>query len=154
MFSRPWFALLRRQVLIHRRSLAFCLTVAAVLLGWAAFVARPPTVSTLPTAVMSAPASPSPRPGYVRLPVRFADGEMAGLLHPGDRIQLWASDPRTQRSRQISRDAEVIEVAGAPSIGVSAGRQGRLVVIRVHVTEVERVTSFNSGGVLSYVLGQ
>lgn len=141
-------------MLIHRRSLAFCLTVAAVLLGWAAFVARPAVVSTVPTVVPSGPAKPALRPGVVRLPVRFADGEMAGLLRPGERIQLWASDPRAPRSRLVARDAEVIEVAGAPPSGGAAGRQSRLVVVGVAAAAVETVTRFNANGVLTYAMDQ
>lgn len=139
-------------MLIHRRSLAFCLTVAAVLLGWAALAARPPVVSAVSGAAPTAVSARVLKPGFVRLPVRFADGEMAGLLHPGELIELWASDPRTQRSRVIVRDAEVLEVPAPAPGSVSAGRQSRLVVVGIHVTEVETVTRFNAIGVLTYVV--
>ncbi|HZP14718.1 MAG TPA: hypothetical protein VFA96_02760 [Nocardioides sp.] len=155
MFSRPWLTLLRRQVLIHRRALAFCLTVAAVLLGWSAFVSRPPaTVAPPGVPAVTAPATVSPQPGHVRLPVRFADGEMAGLLHPGQRIQLWATDARTQRARVIARDTQVVEVVSQPPSGAAYARQSRLVVVSVRVTEVETVARFNSNGVLTFVLDQ
>ena len=154
MFSRPWLALLRRQVLIHRRALAFCLTVAAVLLGWTAFVARPPVGSPADGGVRAALATPTLRPGVVRIPVRFADGEMAGLLHPGERIQLWAIDSRASRSRVIARDAEVIEVPGPSPNSGSAGRQSRVVVLGIHAAEVEIVANFNANGVLTYTSAQ
>lgn len=153
MFSRPWLTVVRRQVLIHRRGLAFVLTVAAVLLGWAAFATRPPVVTSEPSAVPAVTAPILP-PGFVRLPVRFADGEMAVLLHPGDRIQLWATDPHTRRSRAIARDAEVLDVPGGLGSTTATGHQSRLVMVAVHVAEVEIVTSFNANGALSYAMAQ
>lgn len=155
MFSRPWFTLVRRQVLIHRRALAFCLTVAAVLLGWSAFVSRQPVPAELPGVAPPAvlPMPPS-TPGRARLPVRFADGEMAGLLHPGQRIQLWATDPRTQQTRVIARDAEVVEVVGPPSSSAAYSRQSRLVVVSVRAAETVTVARFNSNGVLTFSFDQ
>ena len=155
MFSRPWFALLRRQVLIHRRALAFCLTVAAVLLGWSAFVTRAPVIAALPAAAPPAAAPTlAPKPGHVRLPVRFADGEMAGLLHPGQHIELWAADTRTQQARVIAHDAQVVEVIGQPPSGAAYGRQSRLVVVSVRATDVVTVARFNSNAVLTFSFDQ
>lgn len=79
---------------------------------------------------------------------------MAGLLQPGERIQLWAIDSRASRSRLIARDAEVIEVPRPSPNSVSAGRQSRVVVVGIHVAEVETVTSFNANGVLTYASAQ
>jgi hypothetical protein len=149
VFSRPWLALLRRHVLIHRRLLAFILTFCAVLLGWSAFVSRPPMVST-PAAPIS--SAPTVRSGFVRMPVRFADGEMATLLHPGDRIQLWATDPRAGTSRVVARDVDVLAVPDPAASGVMATSRGRLIVVGIRVTEVNKVTISSVEGFLTYAL--
>jgi hypothetical protein len=155
VFSRPWFTWVRRQVLIHRRALAFCLTVAAVLLGWSAFVSRPPVMAALPDVAPSAAVPTlSPKPGHIRLPVRFADGEMAELLHPGQHIQLWATDPRTQQARAIARDVQVVEVIGEPSSRTAYTRESRLVVVSVRAADVVTVARFNSNAVLTFSFDQ
>lgn len=96
----------------------------------------------------------APKPGQVRLPVRFADGEMAELLHPGQHIQLWATDPRTQQARAIARDAQVVEVIGQPPSGAAYARQSRLIVVSVRAAEVVTVARFNSNGVLTFSFDQ
>ena len=155
MFSRPWFFLLRRQVLIHRRLLAFCLTAGAVLLTWQAFLARPPVIASVAAAPAAVPTAPVLPAGYVRLPVRFADGEMASLLHPGQRIQLWVTDPRAAQARVAAEQAEVIEISTTSGEnGVTNGRSSRLVVVGVPVTEVKKVTLAGVDGFLTYALAQ
>ena len=88
------------------------------------------------------------------MPVRFADGEMAALLHQGQRIQIWASDPRSQRSRLVAPDVGVIDVPGLSGNGVMAGRTSRLVVVEVRSTDVAKVTLSGANGVLTYTLDQ
>ena len=88
------------------------------------------------------------------MPVRFADGEMAALLHQGQRIQIWASDPRSQRSRLVAPDVGVIDVPGLSGNGVMTGRTSRLVVVEVRSTDVAKVTLSGANGVLTYTLDQ
>lgn len=90
----------------------------------------------------------------MRLPVRFADGEMAALLHPGLRIQLWATDARSARTRLVTSRAGVFDVPTPAGNSVTTGHAGRLVVVEVPVADVGKVAASGANGVLTYALDQ
>lgn len=99
-------------------------------------------------------------PELTAVPVRFADADMAGLLHPGDRIDLYATDPANGHTTAVATDALVLGLppasTGADSSARGAGNGvtnalgGRLVIVGVTASSVETVTSAGVGGFLTF----
>lgn len=88
----------------------------------------------------------STEPGLVAVPIRLPDAGMAGLLEPGDRIDLLAVDPSAAGPSGAARVASGVLVLAVPredarGSGVPSGLQGRLVVVGVAGELVESVTS-------------
>jgi Flp pilus assembly protein CpaB len=88
------------------------------------------------------------QPGLVALPVRLPDGAMAGLLEPGDRIDLYAVAASGDGSASSGEAGEVahgvLVLAVPPQRGESSsaapGLAGRLIVLGVPATAVAEVT--------------
>ncbi|MEP9384752.1 RcpC/CpaB family pilus assembly protein [Nocardioides cheoyonin] len=97
-------------------------------------------------------------PDLVALPVRFPDAGMAGLLHVGDRVDLYATDPATARTTPVTDDALVLALpaddsatsANVTGNGVTNALGGRLVVVGVTESSVETVTAAGVGGFLTF----
>lgn len=81
-------------------------------------------------------------PGSTALPVRLPDTAMADLLRPGDRVDLYATDPSAGGTSSVARDVLVLAVPakddGRNSVTSSLG--GRLVVVAVPPEAVADVT--------------
>ncbi len=77
-------------------------------------------------------------PGRTTMPVRLPDGDGAGLLRAGDRVDLLATDPETASSVVLTREAVVVTV---PEAGSAGELPGRLVVLAVWPGDVTRVAS-------------
>ena len=85
-------------------------------------------------------------PGQVAVPIRLPDPGMAGLLDPGDRIDLLAIDPSAdgpEGAERVAAGALVLAVPGMDQGGnaVTSGLSGRLVVVGVAEDLVDEVTN-------------
>lgn len=97
-------------------------------------------------------------PDLTAVPVRFPDAGMAGLLHVGDSVDLYVTDPASGRTSPVTDDALVLALSTtdpAPSgstsrNGVTNALGGRLVVVGVPTASVEAVTSAGVGGFLTF----
>ncbi len=84
--------------------------------------------------------------GTVAVPVRLSDAGQAALLAAGDRIDLYATDPRGGTSVALSPAALVLAVP--ESAAADGGLPGRLVVLALPEERVDEVTA---AAVASYV---
>jgi Flp pilus assembly protein CpaB len=78
-------------------------------------------------------------PGLRALPVRFPDAAAAGLLHPGEAIDLVAIDPRGRHSGVIARGVLVLAVPPVDPDARDGSLTGRLLVLGVPEPEVQLV---------------
>ncbi|WP_432476559.1 SAF domain-containing protein [Nocardioides sp. GXQ0305] len=91
-------------------------------------------------------------PELTALPVRLPDAEAAGLLEPGDRIDLVATDPQGGGARVVASDALVL-AAPAPDAGPGAAPgavPGVVVVLGVTPTAVTAVSDASVRWYLGY----
>lgn len=89
-------------------------------------------------------------PGLTAVPVRVPDAGVVGLLGPGDRIDLIATDPADGDAETVAEDVLVLAVP-APDVGASGlvggsggtpgGLGGRLVVVAVTDDTTTEVSS-------------
>lgn len=103
-------------------------------------------------------------PGLVALPVRLPDGAMAGLLEPGDRVDLYAvaatgdanagdnGNAASTGSRRVAGQVLVLAVPPPDHDGASAaaGLSGRLVVVGVPDEDVPAVTDASVRSFLTF----
>lgn len=84
-------------------------------------------------------------PGQVAIALRIPDADAVALLHPGDRVDLVASDPQQEREPERLVDgATVMTVPKASSGAAGNGLAGRLVVFAVPAAEAEHVAAVGS----------
>lgn len=103
------------------------------------------------------PALTQGHPGLTAVPVRLPDAGMAGLLHVGDTVDLYATDPTTGRTTAVTSDTLVLalphagdEATSTAGTGVTNALGGRLVLVGVPTSSVEAVTSAGVGGFLTF----
>lgn len=108
------------------------------------------------------PALTQGHPDLVAVPIRLPDAGMAALLRVGDRIRLLATDPQGSDApvavTTVAEDALVLALPAADdgtaaktsSTGVTSALGGRLVVVGVIESEVDRVTSAAVRDFLTY----
>lgn len=93
------------------------------------------------------------------VPVRFADPEMASLLHVGDAVDVYATDPATARSELATPTALVMALPSTPGATAAstpaAGEgtsvaSGRLVILGVPPESVPTLTAAGVAGVLTF----
>jgi Flp pilus assembly protein CpaB len=102
-----------------------------------------------------APALVAAYPGRVALPVRIADADVVGLLRVGDRVDLVAADPRSGTASYVAVDVPVLALPIPVEHGfASAGGTGRLVVVAVVPSDVDRVTGAAVTDLLSVVISR
>ena len=97
-------------------------------------------------------------PGLVALPVRLPDGAMAGLLEPGDRIDLYAvaaSGDAGESAGEATRVADDVLVLAVPAQkgdanSVTPGLGGRLIVVGIAADAVPRVTDASVRSFLTF----
>ncbi len=77
--------------------------------------------------------------GLRALPVRFPDAAAAGLLHPGEVIDLVAIDPRGRGAGVIARAVLVLAVPPVDPDSRDGSLTGRLLVLGVPEAEVQLV---------------
>jgi len=91
-------------------------------------------------------------PGRSAIAVRLPDAALAGLLRPGDRIDLVATDPRAgQGDRRVSRDAVVLAVPPEPDGIVQGVGEGRLVLLAVASGDAESLATAAAAGFLTVI---
>ncbi|WP_240641203.1 SAF domain-containing protein [Nocardioides ferulae] len=79
-------------------------------------------------------------PGLTALPVRLPDAGVAALLHPGDRVDLVASDPQGSGGASVVASAvPVLAVPDAEPGSAMDGLSGRLVLVGLSPEEVPAV---------------
>ena len=80
--------------------------------------------------------------GLTAVPVRLPDGAMAALLDPGERVDLYATDPSAGGTTLVARDVLVLAVPPKDTVsnGVTGTTGGRLVVVGVAPSAVGDVT--------------
>lgn len=100
------------------------------------------------------PSLTTGHPELTAVPVRFPDAAMAGLLHAGDRVDLYVTDPASGRTESVMHDALVLALPHESETpgqnAVTNGLQGRLVIVGVAADSVETVTSASVGGFLTF----
>ncbi len=69
-------------------------------------------------------------PGLTLVPVRFPDAAAAGVLRPGDRIDVVAADPRSGTAETVAVGAVVVTLL-ADAADVTQLPAGRLVLLAV-----------------------
>ncbi|MGH3350099.1 MAG: SAF domain-containing protein [Nocardioides sp.] len=103
-------------------------------------------------------------PDLVAVPVRLPDAEMAGLLHVGDTVDLYATDPATAKTSLVTTDTLILSLPQAAAksgddsltqgrtegYGVTSTSTGRLIIVGVSASSVEEVTSAGVGGFLTF----
>lgn len=78
-------------------------------------------------------------PGRVALAVRLPDAGLAGLLRPGERVDLLATDARGGGARVVASDVVVLALPPLAASG-PADEPGRPVVLEVDADDVAEVT--------------
>jgi Flp pilus assembly protein CpaB len=108
------------------------------------------------------PALTTAHPGLTALPVRLPDGAMAGLLHAGDRIDLYAVSAAgdagaaaldtSAGATRVAAGVLVLAVPPSKEVGgtAAAGLSGRLVVVGVPSTEVPQVAAASVRAFLTF----
>lgn len=86
------------------------------------------------------PALARARPDLVALPVRLPDSAMAGLLLPGQAVDVLAADPAGGASSTVTRDALVLALP-PPDGAATDGLPGRLVVLGVRPLDVAELSA-------------
>lgn len=102
-------------------------------------------------------------PDLVAVPVRMTDAEMAGLLHVGDSVDLYVTDPATRRTDLVTTDTLILSLPQSGTtdgnasprgqtqgVDAAAAPTGRLVIVGVAASSVEAVTSAGVGGYLTF----
>ena len=79
-------------------------------------------------------------PELTTLPVRFPDAGLAGLLAPGDRIDLVATDPQRGGARVVAGDVLVLAAPARASEDSAGATPGVVVVLGVPSTSVTAVS--------------
>lgn len=81
-------------------------------------------------------------PDRAAVPVRLPDAAMAALLKPGDRVDLYATDPTAGGTTSIARDVLVLAVPSGTDDrnAVTSTLGGRLVIVGVPPETVAQVT--------------
>lgn len=91
-------------------------------------------------------------PGRSAIPLRIPDAESVGLLRPGDRVDLVASDvQQPSRGPKIVRDAIVIALPPQNSASNGVASEGRLVIFAVPTEDVLEVAAAASGAFLNII---
>jgi hypothetical protein len=125
--------LLRRTVRRRRKALAIGLALtAAALAASTAHSAAPRPARAAPRGPVATVTHHAPREALVRAPVRIADAAVAGLLHPGNRVDVLAGAHVVAASVTV---VSVPEASGLSSPSVvtadGTGAGGALVVLAV-----------------------
>jgi len=89
-------------------------------------------------------------PELTALPVRIPDPAMAGLLRPGDRVDLLSTDPHSGRTAPVADGVLVLGIPPATGGDNTGGLTGRLVLVGVPTGAVTAVTSAAVGGFLTF----
>lgn len=99
--------------------------------------------SVLTDSSVVGPGLASADPGETVLPVRLPDAGMAGLLRPGDEVDLVATDPADGVSSVVATGVRVLATpsTSAPDAGAAQGTAGALVVVGVSSYEAPRIAS-------------
>lgn len=81
-------------------------------------------------------------PGLTAVPIRLPDTAMAALLEPGERIDLYATDPSAGGTTSVAREVLVLAVPPRDDArnSVTSSLGGRLVVVAVPPDAVTDVT--------------
>lgn len=77
--------------------------------------------------------------GLVVTPVRLPDASAVGLLRPGDRLDLLATDPRLGRTHTVATDVLVLALPADGEDPAAGPLGGRLVVLGIPAASVEKV---------------
>lgn len=91
-------------------------------------------------------------PGRVAIALRIPDPDAVALLHPGDQVDLVASDPQQEREpERLATGAVVLTVPRASSGSAGSGLGGRLVVFAVPAAEADHIAGAGSTLFLSII---
>lgn len=91
-------------------------------------------------------------PGRAAIAVRLPDADVATLLRPGDRVDLWSTDARNPGPAALVVDDAAVLAASEPESGglTSAGAaSGALVLLAVPNDEIATVAAATATGFLS-----
>ena len=96
------------------------------------------------------PAMTGDRTDLRAVPVRLPDAGAVALLRVGDELDLVATDPQAGSTETVARDAVVLAVPAPDDATGPAGLPGRLVVMGVAETDVERLAGAVTRAVVTF----
>jgi hypothetical protein len=149
LLTRSPLPALRRRIRRHRRPLAAALAAAGVLVALTALRAPvPATSATGPDTTVAADPT-ALRPGEASVPVLLGSSALAGVLQPGDVVDLVAASP-TGEPEIVAAGVRVLE---RPSGGSGlAPSSGGLVVVAVAADDAVDVAVTSSRDDLTVVI--
>ncbi|WP_329043260.1 RcpC/CpaB family pilus assembly protein [Streptomyces sp. NBC_01422] len=151
---------LRRALRGQRRALAAGFALASAVLA-ASGLSGERGAAAVAGGGPPGPGSSAPR--LVSAPVRIADAATAGLLRPGDRVDVIAAADGESRAEVVARDVRVTEVprgagggsAAYPEADGGAGMgQGALVVLAVERDTAAALAGAGASGLLSVAVSR
>ena len=123
--SDAWTGI-RRRLALHRRTVSAALAFFSVLLGLTALTKTPepqfaPDGSTFPA------SHAAPSDGQLAVPIQLAEPAVAGMLAPGDVVDVMVADQRSAATL-VAADLTVTDVPDAEGSGPWTGNDGLVVV--------------------------
>ena len=108
-------------------------------------LAAPVAENQMMTPLAATDARTSVPRGHVIAPLRLADATLAGLLRPGDLIDVIAADPQAGQATVVAAGAR------APEVGAGSGPEGALVLIDVDAHTASVVAQAAAAATLSII---
>jgi Flp pilus assembly protein CpaB len=114
-------------------------------------LAAPVAENQMMTPLAATDARTSVPRGHVIAPLRLADATLAGLLRPGDLIDVIAADPQAGQATVVAGGARVVTIPQAPEEGAGSGPEGALVLIDVDAHTASVVAQAAAAATLSII---
>jgi pilus assembly protein CpaB len=114
-------------------------------------LAAPVAENQMMTPLAATDARTSVPRGHVIAPLRLADATLAGLLRPGDLIDVIAADPQAGQATVVAAGARVVTIPQAPEVGAGSGPEGALVLIDVDAHTASVVAQAAAAATLSII---
>jgi pilus assembly protein CpaB len=114
-------------------------------------LAAPVAENQMMTPLAATDARTSVPRGHVIAPLRLADATLAGLLRPGDLIDVIAADPQAGQATVVAAAARVVTIPQAPEEGAGSGPEGALVLIDVDAHTASVVAQAAAAATLSII---
>lgn len=114
-------------------------------------LAAPVAENQMMTPLAATDARTSVPRGHVIAPLRLADATLAGLLRPGDLIDVIAADPQAGQATVVASGARVVTIPQAPEEGAGSGPEVALILIDVDAHTASVVAQAAAAATLSVI---